>query len=186
METSVTASRRVVSTLLMALLLATAGSVLTAGAARAAVHPITAGSAPNPGTPVGSVGVLGEHFVKFCVKNFKPNSTVKVVNETTGATVTLHTNSKGKGCTQVPIKRGCKAITQKIVATGTGADGKPATVTQTVTAPPTPSLCESTSGGTLPFTGSDFILPALIVGMVLIGVGTAMTIVRRRRDEASS
>jgi hypothetical protein len=183
METALNARvRRAFSTLLLATLLGVAGSMLAAGAATAAPRPVTAGSTP-PGVPSGSVGVLGEHFVRFCVKNFKPNSPVKVVNETSGATVTIHTNSKGSGCVEVPLVRACKAVTQTIVATGTGADGTPATVKETVTAPATPSLCSSTSGGTLPFTGSSIIIPGIIIGLVLIVVGTGtVVVVRRRRD----
>jgi hypothetical protein len=179
--------RRAFGTLLLATLLGVAGSMLTVGAASAAPRLVMSGSATPPGHPGGSVGVLGEHFVRFCVKNFKAGTPVKVVNQTTGESVTIHAGSSGKGCAQVPIKRACQALTQTIVATGTGADGKPTTVKQTVTAPATSGLCQSSSGGTLPFTGSDLIIPGVIVGLALIGVGGGMTVVRRRRaDPASS
>jgi hypothetical protein len=178
--------RRILSALLLAIVMGAAGAL---GAGSASAAPRTAfadnpGSSTPSGDPGASVGVLGEHFVKFCVKNFKPGTTVKVVNTTTGATTTLHVSQDGKGCTNVPIKRACHAVTQTIVATGTGANGKPATVKQTVTAPATKSLCgEGVLGsGSLPFTGSDIIIPGVIIGLVLIATGTALTIVRRRRS----
>jgi hypothetical protein len=173
------AVKRAFGVLIAAVLLAGSVGFLTAAPARAA------GSAPVPGAG-GTVGVLGEHFVRYCVKHFKPNSNVTVTNETTGATVTIHTNSKGAGCTEVPIKRACKAMTERITATGIGLDGNPATVHSTITVPATKSLCQgnSSSGGTLPFTGSNFIIPGLIIGIALVVVGVALNSVRRRRDTA--
>jgi hypothetical protein len=181
LEKLVTATpRRAFSTLLLATLLAAAGSMLSVGAASAAPRPITAGSA-TPGAPGGTVQVLGEHFIRDCVKNFKPHSTVTVVNESNGATVKIHTDGKGNGCASLPLKHACQALTQQLVATGIGSDGKPATVRQTMTAPATKSLCRTSSGGTLPFTGSNIIVPGVIIGVVLIVVGAAMSVVRRRR-----
>jgi hypothetical protein len=111
---------------------------------------------------------------------------VHVTNQTTGQSTTIHSNFKGSGCSQLPVKQACQATTQTIVETGTGPNGKPATVTQTVTSPATSSLCVSSAGSTLPFTGSNIIIPATIIGLVLIGLGTAMTIVRRRRAEGGA
>lgn len=182
--------KRVFSTLFIAVLLGAAASMLGAGVATAGPHVVMAGSAPGGHHPKGAVGVLGENY-RFCVKHFKPHSTVTVTNQLTGKAVYIHTDANGSGCATVPVKRACKAVTQTIVATGTGADGKPATVSQTVTVPATTSLCASGSGrhtsssGSLPFTGSDIIIPGIIVGVVLIAAGTAMTIVRRRRAEGS-
>jgi hypothetical protein len=168
-------------------LLGAAASMLSAGVATAGPHVVMAGSAPNGHNPKGAVGVLGENY-QFCVKHFEPHSTVTVTNKLTGKSVEIHTNANGAGCATVPVKRACKAVTQTLVATGTGADGKPATITQTFTVPATASLCSGTtsSGGTLPFTGSSIIIPGIIIGVVLIGAGTAMTVVRRRRDEAAT
>lgn len=171
--------KRAFSTLLIAVLFAFTAGLLGAS-------PAAAGSSAPPPGATGSVGVLGEHFVKYCVKHFKPGSDVTVTNTTTGASVTIHTNSKGAGCTQVPIKRACKALTEKIVATGTGANGKPATVHSTINVPATKSLCNSSSGGTLPFTGSEIIISGLILGVLLIAGGTALTVVRRRREDGSA
>jgi hypothetical protein len=167
------------------------GIVTGADLARATTHPVAAGSAPgNP--PSGGTKVLGEKFDGFCVKNFKPNSTVTVVNELTGAKAQIHTDAKGAGCANVPLKRGCHAISQKLVATGIGNDGKPAKVTAVVRAPALPSLCGgrqvAASGGTLPFTGGRLpftganIAIMIAIGLVLIGIGTVVvTTVRRRR-----
>jgi hypothetical protein len=157
-------------------------------AASAVTRPVAAGSSPGQ-PPGGGTKVLGVKFDGFCVKNFKPFSTVKVTNQLTGQTVYIHTDAKGAGCANVPIKRACHAVSQRIVATGIGQDGKPATVSAMVRAPATPSLCGGTktgshSGGTLPFTGAD-IATMVAVGLVLIGVGTTAVIaVRRRRSLA--
>lgn len=178
------------STLFIAVLLGVAGSMLSTGVAAAGPHAVMAGSAPHGHNPQGAVGVLGENY-RFCVKHFAPNSTVTVTNELTGKAVAIHTNANGAGCVTVPVKRACTAVTQTFKAVGTAADGTPATVTQTVTVAPTHSLCAGSrgthsSGGTLPFTGSDIIIPGIIIGVVLIAAGTAMTLVRRRRHEATA
>lgn len=174
---------------LVAMLVAVLGASAGLDVASAATRPVTAGSSPgNP--PGGGTKVLGEHFDGFCVTNFAPNSTVKVVNQLTGASTVIHTNAKGSGCANVPLKRACAAVPQRIVATGIGNDGKPATVSATVRAPATASLCaasslskpsSSSSGGTLPFTGSDILIP-LIIGLVLIAVGATTVRIRRRRN----
>jgi hypothetical protein len=169
----------------VAVLLSLTGLATGADLAGATTRPLAAGSSPgNP--PSGGTKVLGEKFDGFCVKNFQPNSTVTVVNQLTGATVKIHTNAKGAGCADVPLKRGCNAVTQKLVATGIGNDGKPATVSALVRAPASPSLCASTStsssGGTLPFTGANIAI-LVAIGLILLGSGTAVvTTVRRRRQ----
>jgi hypothetical protein len=182
--------RRVVSTLFVAVLLGAAAPVLSVGVASAGPRVVMAGSAPNGHAPKAAIGILGKNY-RFCVKHFAPNSTVTVTNTLTNQSVNIHTNANGAGCATVPVKRACKALTQTFQATGTGEDGNPATVTQTVTVPAVPSLCSGStsdpgttnSGGTLPFTGSDIIIPGIIIGVVLIVSGTAMTIVRRRRAD---
>lgn len=178
--------RRAMSVLCLALLACLLGGALSSDLAFASPRPVMAGS--SPGTKAGGgTTVLGEHFDGFCVRNFAPDSTVKVVNELTGATATIHTNAKGHGCAQVPIKRGCHAVTQRLVATGTGMDGKPARVSAVVTAPATASLCasrtSSNSGGTLPFTGAN-IAVLVVAGLLLIGAGTAVTVTVRRRQQS--
>lgn len=188
MGSPVTASvRRALGMLFVAVLLGAAGSLLSTGVAAAGPHVVMAGSAPTGHNPQGAVGILGKNY-RFCVKHFEPNSTVTVTNKLTGATVEIHTDANGAGCATVPVKRACKAVTQSFVATGTGADGNPASVTQTITVPPITSLCSGStnSAGTLPFTGSNIIIPGVIIGVVLIGAGTAMTVVRRRREGSAA
>jgi len=179
--------RRVLSVTVIAVLLGLTGIVTGADLAGATTRPIAAGSSPgNP--PGGGVKVLGEKFDGFCVKNFEPNSTVTVTNQLTGATATIHTDATGAGCANIALKRGCNAITQKLVATGTGNDGKPATVSAIVTAPATPSLCRSVaasggtvpSGGSLAFTGANIAI-MVAIALILIGAGTAIMITVRRR-----
>jgi hypothetical protein len=163
----------------LSLFLGAAGVDLAAAAPR----PVTAGSSPGQ-PPGGGTKTLGEKFDGFCVRNFKPFSTVKVTNELTGNSVLIHTNAKGDGCASVPIKRACSAVTQRLLATGTGNDGKPATVSAVIRAPATPSLCASrvtkSSGGTLPFTGANIAL-MVAVALLLIGIGTATVVTVRRR-----
>jgi hypothetical protein len=172
--------------LLLAVLVGMTGAAALASPVSAAPRPIMAGSA-TPGVPTSTTGVMGEHFVRYCVKGYAPNSTVTVTNELTGATVTIHTNRGGRGCAEVPLKRGCHAISQTIVASGTGADGNPASSTAVVTAPPTHSLCAASGSksGSLAFTGSSIIIPALLIGIVLIMIGTAAVAAARRRTGAT-
>lgn len=180
--------RRVLGVAVIAVLLGTTGIVTGIDQAGAITRPIAAGSSPgNP--PSGGTKVLGAKFDGFCVKNFKPNSTVTVVNQLTGTSVKIQTNAKGAGCANVPLKRACNAVTQKLVATGVGANGKPATVSAIVRAPATASLCSGrqistspgNSGGTLPFTGANIAI-MVAIGLILIGIGSAVVMsVRRRR-----
>jgi hypothetical protein len=162
------------------------GIVTGADLAGATARPIAAGSSPgNP--PGGGTKVLGEKFDGFCVKNFKPNSTVTVVNQLTGSSVQIHTNAKGAGCADVPLKRACNAVSQKIVATGVDSNGKSATVSAMVRAPATPSLCagvttSASSGGTLPFTGANIAI-MIAIALVLLGSGTAIVMTVRRRRQ---
>ncbi len=194
-------ARRLLSIALLASLIAT-GGMAGLQVASASTRPVLSGSSPGQ-PPGGGVKAVGEKFDGFCVKNFAPNSTVKVTNTLTGQSVFIHTDANGNGCADVPLKRACGAVTQRIVATGTGNDGKPATVSATVTAPATPSLCaaretspgggtlgtttsrsSSNSGGVLPFTGAD-IAEMVAIALVLIGVGTATVMTVRRRRQAS-
>lgn len=185
--------RRVLGALLLTTLLGVAGSTLGAAAVSATTRMPAAGSA-TPGVPTSTTGVMGEHFVRYCVKNYAPDSTVTVTNERTGATVTIHTNGNGAGCAEVPIKRGCRAVRQVIVASGIDANGKPASSRAVVVAPPTPSLCQAaaqhnhgsgagsgTGSGSLAFTGATGIMMMLAIGIVLIIVGSAALAAARRR-----
>jgi hypothetical protein len=186
MEPTMTATvRRVFSTVLLATLLGVAGSMLGMSAASAGNGGDSGSETPITGPGGGTITLPG-HGARVCAKGFKPGSTVHVVNQTTGQSTTIHSNFKGRGCNQLPVKPACQATTQTIVETGTGANGKPATVTQTVTSPARSSLCVSSAGSTLPFTGSSIIISGTIIGLVLLGLGIAMTIVRRHRAEGSA
>lgn len=187
--------RRVLHLIGALALAACACVALGAAPASAAARTVMAGSA-TPAVPTSTVGVMGEQGVRYCVRNYAPNSTVTVTNQLTGATTTIHTNAAGKGCAEVPIKRGCRAITQTIVATGTAPDGSAISSQATVTAPPSPRLCAAaghkggsqpgSQSGSLAFTGSSIIIPAILLGIVLIMVGSAVvTAARRKRDLAS-
>jgi hypothetical protein len=172
-------------------------AALGATSAGAATRPVQAGSA-TPGVPTSTVGVLGEHGVRYCVKNYAPNTDVTVVNQKTGQTVTIHTNSSGAGCAEVPIERACRAVRQVLVASGTDALGNPASSQSVVTAPATPSLCAASgtkkttasghgsSSGSLAFTGAAGIALMIVVGLLLIGFGTAAVVVGRRRRSAAT
>jgi hypothetical protein len=179
--------RRLLSMALLASLIASLGGLAGLDVAAASARPVAAGSSPGQ-PPGGGVKVLGEKFDGFCVQNFKPHSTVKVTNTLTGKSVFIHTDAKGDGCADVPLKRACNAVTQRIVATGIGNDGKPARVSAIVRSPAVPSLCASTSrsvassGGTLPFTGADIAL-MVAIALVLIGAGTATVLAVRRRRQ---
>lgn len=183
--------RRLLSIALLASLIGGLGGIAGTDLAAASTRPIMAGSSPGQ-PPGGGVIVLGVKFDGFCVKNFAPHSTVNVTNTLTGQSVVIHTDANGSGCANVPIKRACNALPQRIVATGTGSNGKPAQVSATVTAPATHSLCAvsaasggrstSSSGSTLPFTGADIAL-MVAVGLVLIGAGTTTVIAVRRRRQ---
>jgi hypothetical protein len=168
------------SVLLVSTLLALGGSMLGATSiASASPRPVSCDTCTAPG---GATGVLGKHFTRYCVKSFKPGSTVTVTNETTGKSVTTTVDGNGAGCVRLPIKRECKALTQHFSATGTGANGKPATVGSVVTAPATASLCSSTSAGVLPFTGADNVGKDVLVGLALISIGgVAIAFARRPR-----
>lgn len=171
-------------------LLAAVMTAFGAASAGAAVRPVQAGSA-TPGVPTSTVGVMGEKVVRYCVKNYQPDSTVTVTNELTGQSVKIHTNRTGAGCAEVPLKRGCRATKQTIVASGIGDNGKPATSSAVVTAPATPSLCSAagtkhTSSGSLAFTGATGIMLMVLIGLVLVALGTAAVVIGRRRRSAAT
>lgn len=191
--------RHLIAWVSMFMLAGVAGMVALAPAASAAPRPVMAGSA-TPGVPTSTVGVEGEHFVRYCVKNYAPNSTVIVTNEATGATRTIHTNQKGSGCAKVPIKSSCRATRQVIIAVGTDADGNPASSRAVVTSPPNRSLCSagaakgqssgsgsgsSPASGSLAFTGASGILFMVLLGIVLIMLGTSAVAAARRRGQVN-
>jgi len=166
--------RRLCSVLLLTTLLGVGGSLVAVTAASAA------GSAtpPTPHSTVPAHQVRGEHFTRYCVNNYKPNSTVTVVNHKTGATYTVHTGSNGAGCTEVKVLPGC----QSVVASGDNEAGTAATSSATVCV--LAATATRTSSGALPFTGSNVIVPGTITGVALILIGLlTVFLVRRRRDD---
>lgn len=91
-----------------------------------AVAAPAAGSAP--GVPTSTVKAFGAGTAHYCVRDYAPNVEVRVHNERTGATASIHTNNRGKGCADVPVVVSCGQVeTQTIVAAGVAADGNPGT-----------------------------------------------------------
>jgi LPXTG-motif cell wall-anchored protein len=144
------------------------------------------GDTPNP--PGGTIQTDPGHGVLVCGHSFKGSSAIRIANQSTGASRTIRANVKGSGCGNLPVRNGCHSSTQTVVATGVSTEGKPASVTQTVTTPAVSSLCTAVSaaGSTLPFTGSEIIIPGTILGVALIALGATLLAVRRRRRAAGA
>jgi hypothetical protein len=131
--------RSTTRTLLLAMLLGTVGTLFGVVSPAAASPRIPATSAPPP-APSSTVSPAGPDHVKYCVQNYAPNSDVAVQNQANGATGTIHTDASGSGCTTIAVKTDCKqSVSNTIVASGTGQDGKPATSQATYNAPPDPN-----------------------------------------------
>lgn len=131
------------------------------------------GVAATSTTP--TTAVQGEHFTRYCVNHYAPNSDVSVTNNRTGDTGTIHTDATGHGCTQVPVQPGhCQTIT----ASGTAAAGGATSSSSTVCVE---GLAVTNNGSTLPFTGANDVVPMTVAGVVLIGFGGAMLFVARRK-----
>jgi LPXTG-motif cell wall-anchored protein len=174
----ITIFRRLCATTFLVALIGVAGA---AGSTAA----LASGDTPNP--PGGTIQTDPGHGARVCVHGFQGGSAIRVTNHTTGASRTIRSNVKGRGCGAVPVRRSCHSSTQTVVETGAATNGKPTSVTQTVTTPAVASLCTAVSaaGSTLPFTGSEIIIPGTIVGVALIALGTALLAVRRRRRAAA-
>jgi hypothetical protein len=124
----------------------------------------------------------GEKFTTYCIKNYHGRSVIKIVNEKTGKVVSVKTAPDGTACVQVPVTTDC----QQITAHGPNQDGGPGHSTARVCVTDTTSTTppKGIFSGGLPFTGSNIIIPATILGLVLIGLGFfAVLIGRRRRDD---
>jgi hypothetical protein len=101
------------------------------------------GTSATPPVPTSKITGPPGATVTYCVSNYAPNSDVTVTNKLTGDTRTIHTDSTGAGCTQIPVRRACKGTTtQTIVATGIDQAGKPASSQVVYNAPPDPKLCK--------------------------------------------
>jgi hypothetical protein len=178
---------RAISALFMSVLLA-AGFMVTAGATASASAPQastlckdghTVDCIQAPRSLVKGQQTVGEKFTTYCVQNYQGNSVVKVVNAKTGQVVSIHTNAKGVGCTQVPVTANCQDLT----AHGPALDGSPGSSTARVcvTEAGSGSAPAPVSSGGLPFTGSNVIVPGTILGLLLIGGGCFFVLLGRRR-----
>lgn len=135
--------RRALRVLLLVTMLVGIGSA--AGVSAAVALPAASNT---PTVPSSTVQSNGPGSATYCVDNYAPNSTVVIVNQANGATGVIHTDNSGSGCTNIPAKTACDAPTDNtIVATGSGADGTPASSQATYTAPADPSQCVGTGGG---------------------------------------
>jgi hypothetical protein len=134
---------------------------------------------------------VSAHTVAYCVSEYAPNSPVAVRDERTGRTVTIRTNNRGSGCTQLPVAPSCgRAAHRPIVATGTGADGNPATSQADAVAPAGRVGCVSSGEGVRagriqPLSGTGAALLAA-VGGVIVGLGVGAVAVWRRRAQHTS
>jgi hypothetical protein len=178
---------RAISALFMSVLLA-AGFMVAAGATASASAPQastlckdghTVDCIQAPRSLVKGQQTVGEKFTTYCVQNYQGNSVVKVVNAKTGQVVSIHTNAKGVGCTQVPVTANCQDLT----AHGPALDGSPGSSTARVcvTEVGSGSAPAPVSSGGLPFTGSNVIVPGTILGLLLIGGGCFFVLLGRRR-----
>ena len=190
-----TSLRRVVSAVIMAVLLvaglaATSVSVSVASAATPQASTYCADGKTldcieAPRSLVKGQQTAGEKFTTYCIKNYQGRSVVKIVNVKTGRTVSVTTAKNGTACVKVPVTTHCQSIS----ASGPNQNGGPGhssasvCVTKTTTSSP-PSTISHIFGGSLPFTGSNIIIPGTILGLILIGIGFFFVLIaRRRRDD---
>jgi hypothetical protein len=134
---------------------------------------------------------VGEKFTTYCIKNYKGRSVIKIVNVKTGKTVSVTTAPNGTACVKVPVTTTCQSIT----ASGPDQNGGPGHSSASVCVTKTtqtggggskspPSTISHIFGGSLPFTGSNIIIPGTILGLILVGIGFFFVLIgRRRRDD---
>lgn len=133
--------RAVLRVLLLVAVLCGAGAAVATSPALASVRPAT--TSATPGVPTLTVKAVNGDSANVCVENFAPNSTVTVTNTADNSVAVIHTDSTGAGCTNVHLSTSCSAtLHETLVASGTDAEGKPATATAIVDVPP-PSTCSS-------------------------------------------
>jgi hypothetical protein len=145
------------------------------------------------GVPASTVTTFGADSAHYCVTHYAPNAAVAVHNEKTGKSATIHTNHKGRGCTDVPVEVTCgQQVTQLIVASGVGADGSPGTSSAQAKVPGNLGKCAGSAAGTgdsgggtsssLSTTAKTLIA---VGGAAVLAIGAvAIVLVRRRRSPA--
>lgn len=150
-----------------------------------------AASGDTPGVPTSTVKAFAEHTAQYCVSGYAPKAEVSVRNERTGATATIRTNIRGRGCADVGVDVACgKAVTQTIVAAGVGADGNPATSQARAAAPSNAPGCSTNLAGdnrsvSTGLSGTSVALIALGSAALLVLVAIGVVLVRRRRSPAA-
>lgn len=146
----------------------------------------------SPGIPRSTITTFGDRTAHYCVADYAPDSAVQVHNERNGATASIHTSNRGKGCTDVPVVVRCgKVETQLIVAAGVAADGNPGTSTARAAVPGGSPSCVGSVGAANGGSGggsSVSVLEAVLLGVaagccVALGV-IAVMLLRRRRAES--
>jgi hypothetical protein len=148
-------------------------------------------AAGTPSVPSSTVKTVTGHGARYCVTHYAPNERVTVRVESAAVAAAIHTNNRGAGCTSVPVSAPC-GHGQVVVATGTGADGNPATSRATVV-PRAGSGCAQgqaaagSAGQAGSLSGGDAALLGVAGAiMVMLAVVGATVIRRRRRVEPPS
>ncbi len=190
--------RRLVSAVIMAVLMvgglaATSFAVTTASAATPQASTYCADGQTidciqAPRSLVKGQQTAGEKFTTYCIKNYKGRSVIKIVNAKTGKTVSVTTAPNGTACVKVPVTTSCQSISASGPNKGGGPGHSSASVcvtkTTTTSSPPKNTTISHIFGGSLPFTGSNIIIPGTILGLILVGIGFFFVLIgRRRRDD---
>jgi hypothetical protein len=140
----------------------------------------------TPGVPTSTVKAGAGSSVRYCVTEYAPNGRVVVRDERTGSAAVIHTNNRGSGCTGLARAVRCGAA-ERVVATGTGADGSPATSTATL-GPRAAAGCggsgeggsSSASSDAGQMSGGDALLLG-VAGAVLVLLAIVGALAMRRR-----
>jgi hypothetical protein len=189
--------RRLISAVIMAVLMvgglaATGFTVTTASAAAPQASTYCADGQTidciqAPRSLVKGQQTAGEKFTTYCIKNYKGRSVIKIVNAKTGKTISVTTAPNGTACVKVPVTTSCQSISASGPNKGGGPGQSSASVcvtkTTTGSSPPKTTISHI-FGGSLPFTGSNIIIPGTILGLILVGIGFFFVLIgRRRRDD---
>jgi hypothetical protein len=159
--------------LMLGVSVATVG-VASAAPSRQTTCPATTGTScvsTHGGGSSHVPGTTGHGATKYCVSGYQPGTSVTITNPIRGVSKAVTVGLNGTACTTVTLGDGCPAIT----AAGTGAGG---TATSS-----SARVCEVTAadGSSLPFTGSDLIIPGTAIGAALLVVGLGLLAIGRRR-----